>query len=92
MNNFRHIEVINVNFFSRCSKFYLDLQNGIKPPENVDGFENNCVWTCGRSFFQLWQEYMWSDMNVIKSEPKFSDSTKRHNTKLNLFDINGTLA
>ena len=29
---------------------------------------------------------------MLKSGAKISDGTKRHDTELNLFDINGTLA
>ena len=41
---------------------------------------------------ELWQEYMWSVVNVIKDGLKISDPTKKHDTQLALFDINGTLA
>ena len=58
----------------------------------VDGFEDNCVWTCCGSFCQLWQESMWSVVNVLRKCSKISDPTKKHNTQLNLFDINGTTA
>ena len=46
MNNFRHIEATKTIFFSKCSKSYVDFENAIKPGENFDGFEDNCVWTC----------------------------------------------
>ena len=58
----------------------------------VYDFEVKCVWTCCGSFCQLWQEYMWSAVNVFKSGPEISDSAKRHDTQVDLFDINGTLA
>ena len=35
---------------------------------------------------------MWSTINVRKSGPRISDPITRHDTHLNLFDINGTLA
>ena len=35
---------------------------------------------------------MLSGVNVLKSGPDISDMTKRHDTQLNLFDINGILA
>ena len=92
MNNFKHTEAMKVIFFSKNPKFFLDFQNAITLPENVAGFEDNCVWTCYGSFCQLWQEYMWWAVNVLKSRPQISDRTKRHDTQLNLFDINGTLA
>ena len=63
----------------------------MKLPENFAGLEDNCVWTSWGSFWQLWQESMWSALNLIKSCPKIADPTKRHDTQLNFFDINGTL-
>ena len=71
---------------------YVDLENAINLGENLEGFEHNCVWTSCATFWQLWQEYMWAPINVLKSGSKISDSSKRHHTTLNLFDINGTLA
>ena len=70
MNNFGHIEAMKVISFSKCSETYLDFENAIKLRENVDGFEDNCVWTCKVSFCQLWQEYMSSAVDVLKSGPK----------------------
>ena len=35
---------------------------------------------------------MWSAVNVLKGGPNISDPTKRHDTELTLFDINGQLA
>ena len=55
--------------------------------ENVDGFEDNCVWSESANFYQLWEECMWAAVNVLKSGPKISDGTKRHHNWLNLFDI-----
>ena len=83
---------MKVTLFSKCSKFYVDFQNRIKFSENVDGVGYNCVWICCSSFCQLWQEYMWSAVNVLKNGPKISDPTKRHDTTHNIFDINETLA
>ena len=34
---------MNMIFFSKCSKHYVSFKNAIKFPENVDGFEENCV-------------------------------------------------
>ena len=73
------------------SEFYADSENSIKLPENVDGFEDNCLWTSCVSFSELWQEYMWSTIHVLKSGHKISHTTKRHDTKLHFFDINETL-
>ena len=79
-------------FFFISSKFVVDFKKALKLPENVEGFADHCVWTCCGRFFQLWQEYMWSFVNVVKSCPKISDPIKGDDTQLNLFDINGTLA
>ena len=49
----------------------------MKAPENVFPFEDNCVWTCCRDFFQLWQEYMWSAIKVLTNGSKISDPIKR---------------
>ena len=92
MNNFGHIEALNVIFFWKCSKFYVDFENGIKSCKKFYCFEDNCVWTCCGSFCQLLQEYMLSLINVLKSGPRVSDLTKGHDTQVNLFEINGTLA
>ena len=42
-NNLRRTEAMKVIFFSKCSKFSVDLENVIKSFENVAGFEDNCV-------------------------------------------------
>ena len=83
---------MKVTFFRKFSKFYVDIQNAIKLGEDVDGFEGNCVWTCCRSFCQLREEYMSLVVKVLRKSPKISDTTQRHDTELNLFDINRTLA
>ena len=54
-------------------------------------FDDNCVWACSVIFCELSQQYMWSAFDVVKSGPKLSQPTKRHDTQLNLFDINGKL-
>ena len=79
-------------FFSKCSKFYVYFENSKEIGEHVHGFEDNCVWTYCESFCQLWQEYMWSAVNLLKKCSKISDPTKRHDEQLHLFDINGTVA
>ena len=61
-------------------------------PENVFGFEDKCVGTCWRNFCLSWQEYMWSDINVSKDDPHISGPTKRYDTELTLFDVNGKLS
>ena len=60
--------------------------------ENVFGFEDSCVGTCFGNFSPLWEEYMWSAVNVLKVDPNISDPTNRHETQLTLFDINGKFA
>ena len=75
---------MKVIFSWKFSKFDVDFQNAIKLGEDVDGFKDNYVWTGCRSF-------IWSSVNVVKKCPKISDPTKRHDTQLDCFDINGTL-
>ena len=70
IKNFQHIKAMKVIFFSKCSKSYVYFKNTIKLRENVHSFEDNCLWTCCGSFVQLWQEYMWWAVNVLKSSPK----------------------
>ena len=79
-------------FFSKTWKFYVHFKNAIKISQNVFGFLNNCVGTCCGNFSELWQEYMRSTVNVLKDGPNISDKTKRHDTQLALFDINGKIA
>ena len=88
MNNFGDTESMTVISFSKCWKFDRDFKNAIKLIENVEGLKDNCIWTCCGSFCQLRQDYMWWAANKLKSGPKTSDLTKRHDTQLNLFDIN----
>ena len=83
---------MKVIFLSKCSKFYVDFENSIKLAKDLDGFQDNCVWSFSGSFCQLWQGYMWSPVNVVKGGPKVSNPTNPHNTLLNLLDINITLA
>ena len=78
--------------FSKSSKFYVDFENASKLRENLQGFKDNCLWTCCRSFSRLWQEYIWPAVNVLKKCPMISDQAKRHDTQLNFSDINGILA
>ena len=92
MNNFGHVEAIKAILFWKSSNGYVDFENAIKLWENVDGFEDNCVWTCCVSFCQLWQEYMWWALNVLKRDPKISDPTKRPDIEPSFFHINRTLA
>ena len=34
---------MNVIFFSKCSKYYVNFENAIRFPQNLDRFEDNCV-------------------------------------------------
>ena len=60
--------------------------------EIIYSFEDNWVWSCKGNFSQLYQEYMWSAVKVSKNGPMVSEAIKRHDTQLNLFDINANLA
>ena len=72
-------------------RIFVDFKNAITLPEKIFTIEDICVWICRGNFCQLWQEYMWSAVNVLKDDPNISDLTKRHDTQLNLFDVNGKL-
>ena len=64
----------------------------MKLPKNVFGFEYNWAWPSCVNFSQLWQEHLWSAVNMPQNGPKTSDPTKRHDTQLNFVDINGKSA
>ena len=51
--------------------------------------EENFGWTCWCTFSQLWQEYLWLAVNMLENGPDIWDPTRRHDTQLNFFDING---
>ena len=74
---------MKVIFISKCWNFYVGFENAIEFAKNVDGFEDNCISTCCGSFCQLWEEFMWLAVNVLKNGPKISDPSKRHDTELN---------
>ena len=80
------------SFSSKHSKFYVNFKNAIKLRKNVLGFQDNCGWPSCGNFSQLWQEYLWSAVNMLQNGTKISDPTKRHDTQLNLFDINRKLS
>ena len=86
------LKVSSWSFLQNTQNFYVDFENATEFEKNVEGFEDNCVWTCSWSSCQIWKEDMWSAVNVLKSSPKIWDSTKRHHTQLNLLDINEKLA
>ena len=56
------------------------------------GFDDTCVGTCRGNFSLFWQEYMSSAVNVLNDAPHISDPTRRHNTHLTFFEMNGNLA
>ena len=80
------------SFFSKWSKYYVHFKNAIITAETVFGFEDKCFGICFRNFCLLWQEYMSSAVNMLKYGPNIWDPTKRHDTQLTLFDINGKFA
>ena len=53
MNNFEHVETMKVFSFSKSTKFYEAVENGIKLPKNVDRPEGNFLSTCCGSFCPL---------------------------------------
>ena len=83
---------MKVIFLWKGSKFYIYFKKAIKLAENLFTFKDTRFLTCCRNFSQLWQEYSWSAVNMSKSGPRISDPTKRHDTQLNFFNINGKSA
>ena len=79
-------------FLKNHQNFYVNFINVIKIAKNIFGFEDNSGWICCTNFFQLWQEYLWSTVNMLQNRPMISDPTKSHDTQPNLFDINGKLS
>ena len=92
INNCEDVKVLQIIFFSKCSKFYLDSKNAKKVPESVFGLEDNCIGTCYRNFSLLRQEYMSPEVNMLKDGPHILDPTNTHDTHMTLFDMNGNLA
>ena len=86
------LKLWRVYLFLKSSKFHVDCKNAIKVPENGYGFEDTCVGTCFGNFSLLWQEYLWSAVNVLKDGRHISDRTKRHDTRLTLCDMKEKLA
>ena len=86
------LKVSRGSFSWKCSKSYVDFKNALITSVNAFGFEDKSVGPCCMNFCLLWQEHMWSSVNVLKGGPNVSDATKRHDTQLTLFDINGKLA
>ena len=71
-------------FFTICAWFRVDFQNAIKLWELVFHFQDTCVWTSCREFFQLWGEYMWSAVNVLTNSCNILDLIQKIIFQLNL--------
>ena len=78
-------------FFFKLPKILCRLQKCNKDSENISSFWHNGVWTCCMNFFQLWQEYMWSEVNLSPNKPKISVLTNRDVFWPNSTWINGNL-
>ena len=61
----------------------------LKNPEKVFGFSDNSVWSCGRTFSVLRQEYASSAVNVLANSLKIYDRSKAVFFQLNLPEIHG---
>ena len=92
LNNFGNIWPMKMIFSSKTLKISIYLKNAIELAKNVFSFEDNYGWTRCWIFSQLWQEYLWSAVNMLENGSKISDLAKNHDTKLKLFDITGKLA
>ena len=72
-------------FFSKCSKFLVDLRNAIKFLQKVFAFWDNCIWIgCGK-FSLLWREFFSSAVNVLRNSSEILDLIKREVFQLNFF-------
>ena len=77
--------------FQNAENFDIYFKNAKITPETAFGWEDKWVRTCCMKFCLLWEEYMWSAVNVLKYGPNIWNPTKRHDTEVTLFDINGKL-
>ena len=72
------------SFFSKCSKFNLDLKNAQNGPENSYCFLDNCILIACVKFPVLRREYLPSAVNVLTKCPKILHVTKGGFFQLNL--------
>ena len=83
------IRLWHSSFFSKFSKFHAHFRNGIKNLEKVFRFSDNSVWSCGRIFCIMRQEYLSSAINVLANSLKIYDQSKGVFFLLNLPGIHG---
>ena len=77
VNDSQNIKLWSWSFLSKCAKFFVDCKNAIKSWGNCFDFWDNGVWRCCSNFSQLWQEYIWSAVHVLRTRPMISDLIKR---------------
>ena len=83
------IRLWHSSFFSKFSKFHAHFRNGIWNLEKVFRFSDNSVWSGGRIFCILRQEYLSSAVNVLANSLKIYDQSKGVFFLLNLPGIHG---
>ena len=64
-------------FFSKCSKFGVELRNAIKKWEKAFSFLYNWVWLGCCKFSRSPREYFSSALHVLKNSPKICNITRR---------------
>ena len=85
MNNFGNTKAMTLNFFSKCSKIYVDFKNAIKYCETVFAFKKKCILIVCDNLSVLWAEFLARAVNRLTNSPKISDMTKRDVFQLFLF-------
>ena len=73
---------MRLNFFSKCSKFYMDSKNALKYLQKIFRFEDKFIGIGFCKFSVLWQKHILSADNGLTYSPKTSDLTKK-----NLFEL-----
>ena len=83
VGNFGNATSIRVIFYSKCSKFKLNLKNAPKNCEKDFCFCDNCIWIGIVKLSLLTTGYFLSAANVLKSRPKSCHITIRDFFRLN---------
>ena len=73
---------MRLNFFSKCSKFYMDSKNALKYPQKFFRFEDKCIGIGFCKFSVLWRKHILPADNGLTYSFKISDLTKK-----NLFEL-----
>ena len=83
IHNFGNTSAMRVNFFWKCSKFYLNFKNAEDNSDKSICFWNNCIWIASVNLSLLRRENLWPQVNVFPNSPKMFNITKRDFFQLN---------